>query len=106
MSLPDRIYGFDGAGDDTTVVVMQRRPGEDWQVESIYPDRGGRVVARIGAPPDAPAIQQTAFAWTEEVAKWMTEAGKLTFTLTEEQRDLLARTFSRLHAEGHLTFRH
>jgi hypothetical protein len=107
MSLPERIYGFDGAAaDDVSVVVMQREPGGSWRVERTDGPDGdylARVVARIAPTPKPPPPAGSSLAG--QAAEWMAAHSKVTFKLTDEQRALLERTFARLAEEGMLTLK-
>lgn len=110
MPDPERFLAFDGASDEVTVVLASRQPGDtNWHIDGIC-DREGHVVTTVTPPVPlpTPAGREPGVTWPGAVAKWMdkAKAGGLTLELTTEQRDLLARTFERLLAEGHLTFKH
>ncbi len=113
---PDQpVFGFDASADggELTVVVL-RRDGEHWQVEHCDPPDPpdppdmSRVVARIGQPRPAggPLAARLAAAppLHDQVTAWMDTHVGTTLELTDEQRALVQATFTRLAADGKITF--
>lgn len=104
--LPDQLYGFDAAGDGDLSVVVLRRDGDHWRVESTDGPHHrdlSRVVARIaGEPPPRPSAVDDR-PWAEVVDEWMAKHQGTALQLTDEQREIVQATFKRLLAEGKLT---
>ncbi len=97
---PELILGYDMSTDDIPVVVLARNTDGTWQVESTtggthadeLADVAAAIVARHRPPLPAPA--QTAPSLAEQVTQWIAEHPPESFTITDEQRDLIRRAYT------------
>lgn len=87
----ETIIGFDGTADDTSLVVMSRTPGGQWQVEHTDgPDAGDLAAMLDAAIATTPAHRGLA----QQAVEWLNEHLGDGVKLDATQRALIERLYS------------